>query len=643
MENLSKTQKTILIAINSKSGADLLADFFNDAQKKKENPFLYKIISAENGKEALDLIFSERPDLAVISAELPIINGNDVCRILKNIDSFNSIPAILFSNENSEFRFWTKTAKCDAFYISNSQNQEKIVNEANKLLLEHKKTSLQTKKITSDEERIELVTKAYDKELWELYLTKTAYENTNLISDLFALVIKTVSDLSKIFLFDVIAVIVNENQILEYYEKSSSISDDDFETFKKICHSDFEKRFPERITYNWNKTAYRENEIDSFEEKHEKITNYSVFPLEKDASIPFLIQIGNCGENTIDDLTLKKIDTFTKIYSTVISKAIVFRRTVKKEDQLRRLFCQYLPEDIINKKLSGGSKKSDTQGVQKRLAILIADIRNFTSITENLEPNLVVKFLNKFFTKLGEIIVRYGGTINKYMGDSLMALFGASDDSDNNGYKAAMAAIEIQKEILNFDQDILGILQLKEGQEFRVGIGIHYGKPIVGEIGSEDRKDYTVVGDDVNLASRIESLTKIFGVKTIITEDVKKDIDEINKKFFSPENPPKREFYFRSLGKVKVVGKEKVTRIFELFDNPQKYTETYLKNYKKGLHQFMLGSMESSLKYFNEARKEMTGPDTEFMISQVNEMSEAFRKNAALEKDWDGSIKMLRK
>ncbi len=643
METLSKIKKTILIAINPKADADILAEFFNASQKKKENPFSYKLLSAQNGKQALDFIFSENPNLAVISTELPVINGNDVCRILKNTDSFSSIPVILFSNEDSGFKFWAQTSKCNAFFVSNEKNQENIVNEVNSLLLANKKNSATAKKIKLEEDCIELVTKAYDRELWELYLTKNAYENTNLISDLFALVMKTCSDLSKIFAFDVIAIIVNENQVLEYYEKSGSISKDDFEDFKKICHSDFEKRFPERVTYDWNITSYRENEIDDFEEKHEKIMNYSVFPLEENDSIPFLIQIGNCSETAFDDSTLKKIDTFTKIYSTVISKSVIFRRAVKKESQLRRLFCQYLPEDIINKKLSGEEKSPNTQGVQKRLAILVADIRNFTSITENLEPNTVVKFLNKFFTKLGKIIVHYGGTINKYMGDSLMALFGASDDSDNNGYKAAMAAVEIQKEISNFDQNTLGLLQLKEGQEFRVGIGIHYGKPIVGEIGSEERKDYTVVGDDVNLVSRIESLTKIFGVKIIITEDVKKDVDEINKKFFSQENPQKKNFYFRSLGKVKVVGKEKVTRIFELFDNPEKYSETYLANYKKGLHQFILGSMESSLKYFNEAQKEMAGLDTEFMISQVNEMFEAFRKNPALEKNWDGSIKMLRK
>ena len=638
-----KTEKIILLAINSNTIIEILKEFFNETQKKEDNPFEYKILTANDGQSAMDCVFENQPNLIIAFTDLPIISGYAICRILKNTENLNKIPIILFSTEDKGYNFWAKTTGCDAFYVQEKENQTNLVNIANQLLVKNQNVQPNAKKIVNQKDCIELVTKSYDKELWELYLTKQAYENTNLISDLFALLIKTASDLSLIYNYDAFSIIINNNPILEYSERANYISLEDFEDFKKICHSDFEKRFPEKNSYDWSKTLSRENEIETSSEETEKLKSYAIFPLEVKTEIPFVIQIASSSDSELGDETNSRLNSFAQIYSTVISKSILFRNAILKEDKMHRLFRQYLPEDIISKKLNDENKTFNTQGIRKKIAILVADIRNFTSITENLEPNIVVEFLNKYFTRLGEIIIRNGGTIDKYMGDAIMALFGASDDSDNNGYKAAKAALEMQNEIKNFDDEIVGILKLKENQKLKVGIGIHYGKPIVGEIGSIERKDYTVVGDDVNLTSRVEGLTKIFGVDTIITEDVKKDIDEINKNLLIKNHPQKKDFYFRSLGKVRVVGKEKVTRIFELFSDEYKYTETYLANYKKALHQFMLGSLESSLKYFNNARSELALPDTEFMISQVHELAQEFRESPELERTWDGSIKMLTK
>lgn len=639
--NLEKSEKKILLAINSNTIIEVLSEFFYESQKTEDNPFEYKILSASDGQQAMDCIFENHPDLIIAFTDLPTISGYAICRIIKNTEDLNTIPVILFSNEDNGYTFWAKTTGCDAFYVQEKENQTNLINISNKLLSKNKKNPKNIKKTVNEKDCIELVTKAYDKELWSLYLTKQAYENTNLISDLFTLIIKTASDLSLIYNYDAFSIIINNNPILEYSERANYISLEDFEDFKKICRSDFEKRFPEKNSYDWEKALSRENVIETSTEKIEKLKNYAMFPLESKSDIPFVIQIASCNDTELGDEINSKLNSFAKIYSNIISKGILFRSAILKEDKMHKLFSQYLPEDIINKKLNDENRILNTQGIHKKIAILVADIRNFTSITENLEPNIVVEFLNKYFTRLGEIIIRNGGTIDKYMGDAIMALFGASDDSDNNGYKAAKAALEMQKEIKNLNDDFVEILKLKENQKLKAGIGIHYGKPIVGEIGSIERKDYTVVGDDVNLASRVEGLTKIFGVDTIITEEVKKDIDEINKNFLIKNNQQKKDFYFRSLGKVRVAGKEKITRIFELFNDSEKYTETYLTNYKKGLHQFMLGSFESSLKYFDDARKELALPDTEFMISQVHEVAEEFRKSPELERTWDGSIKML--
>jgi adenylate cyclase len=145
--------------------------------------------------------------------------------------------------------------------------------------------------------------------------------------------------------------------------------------------------------------------------------------------------------------------------------------------------------------------------------LLFSDIRGFTTLSETRSPQEVVELLNRYFTRQVEVIVRNGGALDKFIGDAIMAIWGAPVDDARHAEHAVRCALEMSDALDEFRQE-LGEL----GTAFDIGIGIHSGPAVVGLIGSEQRREYTAIGDTVNLASRIEGLTK--GVaRVLVSED----------------------------------------------------------------------------------------------------------------------------
>jgi len=154
-------------------------------------------------------------------------------------------------------------------------------------------------------------------------------------------------------------------------------------------------------------------------------------------------------------------------------------------------------------------------GEEKNLAILFADVRGFTALSERMSPYDVIYFLNRYFHLTNKVIESYGGYIDNYMGDGLIALFG-HDDAPDAAFRAVSAALtmleEVQKRSRHFE-DLYGV-------SVRIGVGIHHGNVVVGMIGAGDRQRMTVIGDAVNFASRIESANKKFGTELLISNEV---------------------------------------------------------------------------------------------------------------------------
>ena len=153
-------------------------------------------------------------------------------------------------------------------------------------------------------------------------------------------------------------------------------------------------------------------------------------------------------------------------------------------------------------------------GETRDVTVMFCDIRSFTAMSENMPPKQVVSMLNYYFTSLSQCISKHNGIINKYIGDAIMAIFGAPVPSDNNAIEAYEAAQDMRRALVKINEK----LTAKGYPEIRFGIGIHSGPVLAGNIGATKRMEYTVIGDTVNTASRVESLCKEYKTDLLITE-----------------------------------------------------------------------------------------------------------------------------
>ena len=185
---------------------------------------------------------------------------------------------------------------------------------------------------------------------------------------------------------------------------------------------------------------------------------------------------------------------------------------LKERDTLRTTFGKYMTAAIIEHLLAG---KVALGGESLEVTILFTDIRSFTTISEKMDPQQLVGLLNEYFTEMVGIVMSEGGVVDKYIGDALMAVFGAPVPKPGDAVNAVRAAVKMRRAL----EALNGRLAGRGLARLRTGIGIHTGQVIAGNIGSEQRMEYTVIGDAVNLASRLETCTKDLGVNVLISED----------------------------------------------------------------------------------------------------------------------------
>jgi adenylate cyclase len=186
-----------------------------------------------------------------------------------------------------------------------------------------------------------------------------------------------------------------------------------------------------------------------------------------------------------------------------------------REEVARANYSRFLPEYVVKQMLEN-PESFKLGGVNQTITILFADIRGFTSISEHAPPEKIVGLLNRYFSAMTDIIFAHGGTLDKYLGDGLMALFGAPTTTPEDASNALNAAVAMQRRLLGINMELR-----EEGlSEVGVGIGLHTGEVTVGYIGSERRSEYTAIGDSVNTASRLESNAK--GGEILISEATSK-------------------------------------------------------------------------------------------------------------------------
>jgi two-component system sensor histidine kinase ChiS len=270
-------------------------------------------------------------------------------------------------------------------------------------------------------------------------------------------------------------------------------------------------------------------------------------------------------------------------------------------------FLQFLKKDsIIDINLG--------DNIQKEMSILFSDIRSFTRLSESMTPQENFNFINNCLSIMGPVVRRYNGFIDKYIGDAIMALFPHRTED------AVQAAIGMQNELKTYNS-----YRKNSGYaSIQIGIGINTGDMMLGTIGEEKRMEGTVISDAVNLASRLEGLTKIYGASIIASRNTINGIER------------QTDFYFRFLDKVQVKGKEKWIEVYEIFDSdPENRVEMKLKTkeiFERGIRLFQKKMFDEALDCFKRVAD--VNKDDEACLLYMNRCEHL--KEYGIPKGWDG-------
>ncbi len=291
---------------------------------------------------------------------------------------------------------------------------------------------------------------------------------------------------------------------------------------------------------------------------------------------------------------------------------LVERREKKK---VMGAFSKYVSPVLVHE-IMKHPEKLKLGGERRNITVFFSDIRGFTSISERLSPEELVKLLNQYLSAMTQIVLKNRGLVDKYIGDAIMAFWGAPLDEEQHASLACWTALEMRDQL-----DMLRTRWVKQGYpEVNIGMGINTGDAVVGNMGSSERFDYTAMGDTVNLASRLEGLTKQYSVMILLSESTKEVVKE--------------EFVTRKVDVVAVKGKKQGVAIYELLGKKgevDKKTLQLIDHFEDGFQLYQEEKWNEAIKEFERALKVKHDKLSELFI----ERCKAFEKNPP-PKDWKG-------
>ncbi|MCC5637368.1 GAF domain-containing protein [Nostoc sp. CHAB 5844] len=267
---------------------------------------------------------------------------------------------------------------------------------------------------------------------------------------------------------------------------------------------------------------------------------------------------------------------------------LVVLEDISQEKRLKTTMYRYLTPHVAEQVLAVG-EDALMVGERKDVTILFSDIRGYTTLTENLGAAEVVSLLNQYFETMVEAVFNYEGTLDKFIGDALMAVFGAPLPlTENHAWQAVQSALDMRQRLEEFNQRRI----IEEQPQIRIGIGISSGEVVSGNIGSHKRMDYTVIGDSVNLSARLEAVTKEYGCDIILSE-------------FTYQLCSDR-IWVRQLDKIRVKGKHQAVNIYELIGDRHTPldadTQEFLFHYHAGRAAYLARDFEGAIASFAAAK-----------------------------------------
>lgn len=309
-------------------------------------------------------------------------------------------------------------------------------------------------------------------------------------------------------------------------------------------------------------------------------------------------------------------------FVSILSLQII---STKEEKFIKNAFSKYLPAKVVDK-LVDNPQLLQLGGEERTLSLLFSDIVGFTTISESLQPKILVQLLNEYLTRMTDIVFENSGIIDKYIGDAILAEFGAPVFNEKHPDLAVSTAISMQKELLRLNNDWKNLY----GTSIKARVGINTGKVIIGNMGSRQMFDYTVIGDSVNLAARLESVNKKYSTSILISESTY-DALKMN------------TYLIRPVDVIVVKGKTKPVKIFEvagfLTDFSGNNKLELFENYSIAFEKFLNRDFENATRILNNLA--LAHPDdipTSLLIDRIAKID-----TSKIDDSWDGSLELTEK
>ena len=592
----------------------------------------YEVQCFKDGFSLLKQITTSTPNLIICDNNLAEIDGIEVCKILKTGSPKDSIPFILISADDSVFDFWISAIEANRVVLVKNDNIDYLI-ESVKSLLDYKyveaeaffeteedesKESKSKAKKTEDEILVPWIVNAMSKSNFFFNMSKNVIQLYASVSNIEALVEQIFRLIYSACSFDGIVLVLDSQPAKVFISGTEYFDVSVADEFWNICKVEYEQQAKKNHTIPYEETYY-ENILLKQPER-EKYESYRAFTLKNKNGFVGTLHLASTKRKLFNYKIQSSIEFILPALANILQEAVERSELALQESKLRTAFSKFVPEEVINDFLvSTESQELKNKNEKRNVVVLMSDIRSFTSISEVNKPEDVVNFLNTYFTHMVDIVKKYGGTVDKFVGDAIMVLFGAPISYNDNAKRAVQAAMEMYAQL---EKIPCGNLKFPEGIKLDIGIGIHYGPVIVGQIGSADKTNYTVIGDTVNLASRLEGLTKLYGARIIISEAVRDELDESMNALL--------------LDSVKVKGKTESVFIYRVDEKP--LSKDFTQAYEKGFKSYSEGAFSLAVPYFEEALKFLPQDKAaKLMLERCNEFAENKPEN------WDGAIALTSK
>ncbi len=584
----------------------------------------FTVERAVNGVEGIEKAYREIPDVIIMDVEMPLLQGYQASRLLKHRRGVCDIPVIMHTSlSEDKDKYWAFDSGADAFVNKDFDNLDRILETARRFA-DHPPFNADV--IREDARKVnadfifEIIGAVFDQQLFRATLINLLGEAGRRLGPVSETASGVLDVLSRVCASHLSVIMLKTGRRARaYIRPEKEIFAEDVDDFHAICQNDFFRRFPDLNMEACEKTMFNTQERDDFHKlrpDRRRLSSYACFELiGKGGCVIGTLHAGHLTNNYFSPLIMENLRVFSESCAAILENSVLFNQISEMENNIRRVFSKFVPAEIIDDLVEKHADAGMVVGEKRKIAILFSDIRAFTSISENNAAEDIVSFLNNYFDIMVNIIKTRGGTVDKFIGDAILAIFGAPKSYEDNAGRAVAAAVEMIRALPSAD---VGALTLP-AEGLRIGIGVHEGVAVVGNIGSSDKLEYTVIGDAVNLASRLEGLTKHYSKPIIVSEEVKEQVGDA--------------FLLRQADVVKVKGKDRPTAVYAVETDPAPFDQRFMENYVKGIKLFKLGAWDTAAAYFDAALQRL--PDDALTRRYIGRCREYMEHPPEA---WDGAV-----